>query len=140
MIPPTPTPSAPARGVCTPSAFPTANLFSMAVLCGRGGRVTALSGGFRPGQSDEEGQEGAAEAQEKGSSHATSRPPGAAEAGGAGAAPWREHHRYGTLRPPTPFDYEIPAGAIYEGETPLSSRGRAQDYSHSLPLRSEGTL
>lgn len=44
-------PSGPARGVHVPSAFPTVNRFSSALLYGRAGRSTAENGGFRPGQS-----------------------------------------------------------------------------------------
>ena len=41
----------PPGGVQAPSAFPTANHFFPALLCGRAERLTAKNDGFRPGQS-----------------------------------------------------------------------------------------
>jgi hypothetical protein len=38
------------RGRLTPLAFPYVNRFCMALLYGRAGRLTAKTGGFRPGQ------------------------------------------------------------------------------------------
>jgi hypothetical protein len=40
----------PLGAVKWPLAFPTVNRFSMALLRGRAGRLTAKNGGFRPGQ------------------------------------------------------------------------------------------
>jgi hypothetical protein len=43
----------PSRGVQAPLAFPIVNRFSMAVLYGRAGRLTAKTGVFRPRRADE---------------------------------------------------------------------------------------
>ena len=40
----------PPRGVQAPSALSDVNRFSMVLLHGRAGRLTAKNGGFRPGQ------------------------------------------------------------------------------------------